>query len=165
MMTSLMNIRALGCLLVILGPTIALGGPQDSDIVGAWICGPYEMQGPDLVVSAIDRTTYSSDGKLTNVSSVTYTSTDGKKVRFETRQEGTWTLKGDVIEMLYTSGTFLGSDSPTISMAAGQASVDAQMQRKNWAKARVLEYGERLVTVPVEAIYKEAEVRVSCSKA
>jgi hypothetical protein len=123
------------------------------------------MTEPDFLVSAIDRTTYSSNGEITELSTVAYTLTDGSRVRFETQSEGKWTLTGDVIEVQWTSARFLRSDSPTISIAEGQASLDAQMQRKSWSKSRVLEYGERLVTIPVESVYKEAEVQVSCSKA
>jgi hypothetical protein len=158
------TIRVLASLLL-LSPATVLSDPKYSDIVGSWLCGPYEIKGSDFSVSAIDRTTYSADGQVTEWSTVTITMPDGTIVRTESRYEGHWTLTGDIIEREYKTWKFLSSDSPTISIAKGQASVDAQMQRKNWSKSRILEYDEQLVTIPVESMYKEAEVRVSCGKA
>jgi hypothetical protein len=150
---------------LLLVPCTVLGAPSNADIEGAWKCGPYEMQGSEFVIVATDRPTYSSDGKFTEVGIATYTDSDGSSVRMETRLTGNWMLIKDIIEIHFTSAEFVSSDSPAFPVAKGQASLDAQMKRKNWGKKRVLSYGEKLVTVPVEALNKQAEVQVSCSKA
>jgi hypothetical protein len=123
------------------------------------------MKNPDLLVSAIDRPTYASDGGFTELGTATYRLPGGEQIRVETRHLGSWRLVGDIIEITFTSAEFLSSDNPIFPVAAGQASLDAQMQRKSWSKKRVLGHGERLVTIPVDSAYKQAEVRVSCSRA
>jgi len=151
--------------LALLLPTVAFGAPHVSDVIGTWVCASDEMTGSDYFLSSIDRRTYAKDGQFTKESQVTYSMTDGTQIHVETRIEGKWKLTEDFIEILYTSGKFLSSDSPSISIEEGQATMDAGLNRKSWSKARVLEYGERLVMLPFENNTRQAEVMVSCGKA
>ena len=36
--------------------------PQAADVEGTWVCGPYQMQGTGMQISAVDRPVYSPDG-------------------------------------------------------------------------------------------------------
>ena len=36
--------------------------PQAADVEGARVCGPYQMQGTGMQISAVDRPVYSPDG-------------------------------------------------------------------------------------------------------
>ena len=140
--------------------------PQMSDVQGAWVCGPYEMEGTEMVISAVDRPNYSPDGSFSESASATYTLPDNTEIRVETRHVGAWSLVGDIIEIRYSSAEFLASDSPILTKAAGQATLDARMQRKGWTQKRILDFNrKKLVTVPAETDDKRAQVRVSCSRA
>jgi hypothetical protein len=85
-------------------------------------------------------------------------------VTVETRHLGAWALSGDVIETQITSGEFLSSDGPLITVAAGQAALDAQLERKPWSKHRVLSFGDQLVVIPIETMHEQAAVQVTCTK-
>ena len=160
-----MNLRIFTISFLLILPSVSFGSSQSSDIIGAWICGPYEIHGEGFVVSAIDRPIYSSDCGFTELGTATYTFSNGTQLRTEVQHVGSWDLREDLLELRFTSAKFLSSDSPTVTIADGQAFLDSMMERKNWTKKRILELGENLVTIPVESIYKPAEVQVSCSKA
>ena len=152
-------------LLLLTFSVVSHAAPTVADVTGTWSCGPYEMKGPDFVVSAVDLRTYSGDGKFDELGTASYELPGGERIRIQTRRVGSWSLVGDIIEIQYTSATFLSSDSPFLPMAAGQASLDAQMERGRVSKKRVIAYGEKLVTIPVAPLHKQAEVQVSCSRA
>ena len=50
---------ALLSLLMVLVASIT---PKKADVEGAWVCGPYQMQGTGMQISAVDRPVYSPDG-------------------------------------------------------------------------------------------------------
>ncbi|MFT3807665.1 hypothetical protein [Arenimonas sp.] len=153
---------ALLSLLMALGASAA---PKAADIEGAWVCGPYQMHGNGMEISAVDRPVYSPGGAFEEVGYATYTFPDGTEIRVEIKLMGGWSLDGDIIEIRYTYAEFLSSDHPKLSIAAGQAALDAKMQRKAWSKKRILAHGPgSLVTIPIEVEDKQAEVQVSCSR-
>ena len=160
-----MNFRLLLLsLLLILSCTVT--GAPSANIVGAWVCGPYEISDQDFAITAVDRPVYSNDGTFAELGKATYTLPGGTKIRTETKHAGHWSLQADLIEIRFTSAEFLSSDHPAVTVAAGQASLDAMMQRKNWTRKRILKLdGQELVTIPVDTNLKQAEVKVSCSKA
>lgn len=154
--------RLSGLLLAL--PCAALGASSQPDIVGAWTCGPYEMQGPDIEISAVDRRVYSEDGHFTEHGFATYTRAD-IKIRVETRHTGTWSQQGDLIEIRFSSAEFLSSDNPAFTVANGQAMLNDIQRRKNWEKKRILKFdGQSMTTIPVDATSKQAEIEVSCSR-
>ena len=152
----------------LLSVLIALGSgaaPQASNIQGSWACGPYKMHAPDMTISAVERRTFSPDGSFTGLGKATYSLSDQTEIRVETKHQGTWLLSGDVVRIDYTSAEFLSSDSPILTVAMGQASLDAQMRKKGWSKRRVLAFDQKNLTmVTVDATDKSAEVEVSCSR-
>lgn len=159
-----MRFRFLSFTLGLTLPLAALAAPQAPDIVGAWTCGPYETPGPDLSASTIDRRVYSDNGYFTEHSFVTYTR-EGLQIRTETRNTGTWSLQGDLIEVRFNSSKFLSSDHPAFTVAHGQATLDAMRRAKNSETKRIVQFDEQnMVTVPVDAADKQAPVQVSCSK-
>ena len=139
--------------------------PQKADVEGAWVCGPYQMQGTGMQISAVDRPVYSPDGAYEELGFATYTLPGGTEIRVETKLMGGWSLEGDVIEIRYTYAEFLSSDNPRLSVAAGQAGLDAKLQRKSWSKKRIVSHGPgSLVTIPIEVEDERAKVQVSCSR-
>lgn len=159
-----MRFRFLSFTLGLTLPLAALAAPQAPDLVGAWTCGPYETPGPDLSASTIDRRVYSDDGYFTEHSFVTYTR-EGLQIRTETRNTGTWSLQGDLIEVRFNTSKFLSSDHPAFSVAHGQATLDAMRARKNSETQRILQFdGQSMLTVPAVAADPRAEVQVPCSR-
>lgn len=139
--------------------------PKVADVEGAWVCGPYQMQGTGMEISAIDRPVYSPDGAYEELGFATYTLPGGTQIRVETKLMGAWSLEDGVIEIRYTYAEFLSSDNPMLSVAAGQAGLDAKLQRKPWSKKRVVSHGPgSLVTIPLEVEDERAKVQVSCSR-
>ena len=108
--------------------------------------------------------TYASDGSYRETSETAYRLTNGKVVTLRDRSRGSWTLKDDVIFVRYDKVEFLSSDDPAYTVKMGQDSADAQQKKKTWSKSRILELGDRLVKFPVEAMYKGAEVKVTCHR-
>lgn len=159
-----MRFRFLSFTLGLTLPLAALAAPQAPDIVGAWTCGPYETPGPDLSTSTIDRRVYSDNGYFTEHSFVTYTR-EGLQIRTETRNTGTWSLRGDLIEVRFNSSKFLSSDHPAFTVAHGQATLDAMRARKNAETKRILQFdGQSMVTIPLDSMDPQGEVQVSCSR-
>ena len=152
-------------LLSLLMALAASAAPKVADVEGAWVCGPYQMQGTGMQISAVDRPVYSPGGGYEELGFATYTLSDGTEIRTETKLMGAWSLVEGVIEIQYTYAEFLSSDSPRLSVAAGQAGLDAKLQRKPWTKKRVVSHGPgSLVTIPVEVEDERAKVQVSCSR-
>ncbi|KRD80182.1 hypothetical protein [Lysobacter sp. Root983] len=159
-----MRFRFLSFTLGLALPLAVLAAPQAPDIVGAWTCGPYETPGPDLSASTIDRRVYSDNGYFTEHSFVTYTR-EGLQIRTETRNTGTWSLQGDLIEVRFNSSKFLSSDHPAFTVAHGQATLDAMRARKNSDTKRILRFdGQSMVTIPLGSMDAQGEVQVSCSR-
>ncbi|SFK26097.1 hypothetical protein [Lysobacter sp. cf310] len=159
-----MRFRFLSFTLGLTLPLAAFATPQAPDIVGAWTCGPYETPGPDLSTSTIDRRVYSDNGYFTEHSFVTYTR-EGLQIRTETRNTGTWSLRGDLIEVRFNSSKFLSSDHPAFTVAHGQATLDAMRARKNAETKRILQFdGQSMVTIPLDSMDPQGEVQVSCSR-
>ena len=159
-----MSVRWLPLLLLLALPCAARSADSQPNIVGAWTCGPYETQGPELAISALDRRVYSDDGHYTQHDSATYTRAD-IKIHTEARHTGTWSLQGDVIEIRFTSSEFLSSDHPAVTVAKGQATLDAMRAHKNTDAKRILKVdGQSMTTMAVEPTDKQAAVEVSCVK-
>lgn len=159
-----MGFRLLSLLSLMALSGAAMGATPEPNIVGAWTCGPYEMQASNLVISAVDRSVFSPDGSFTEHGFATYTR-EQVRIRTETRHTGNWTLQGDLIEVRFTSSQFLSSDHPALKVADGQATLDAAMRRKNWARKRILKFdAESMLTIPVDETDKQAEVQVSCAR-
>lgn len=152
-------------LLPLLMALAASATPKVADVEGAWVCGPYQMQGTGMQISAVDRPTYSPGGGYEELGFATYTLPDRTEIRVETKLMGAWSLVDGIIEIRYTYAEFLSSDNPRLSVAAGQAALEAQLQRKPWSKKRVLAHGQgSLVTIPIETDDERAAVQVSCSR-
>lgn len=132
-------------------------------LLGAWNCGPYNMAGKGFDMTAAHTAHYAMDGSYRVTSELIVRAANGKIVKMRDRSFGSWTLKDDIIEIHYDKVEFLSSDDPAYTVQMGQASADAQQTKKNWAKSRILELGEKkLITVAVESMYKGAEVTVTC---
>lgn len=141
-----------------------LGG-EKAQLLGTWSCGPYSMSGPGFEVTVRSVRAYAHAREFSEESRVHVVTSDGKSVRTRDRSRGTWSFDGDVIETRIAQVVFLESDDPNYPVEMGQEDLDSQLRLKNWSKVRVLELGDGLlVTMPVESMYKGAEVRVTCLK-
>lgn len=141
-------------------PTMA--DARSAALLGVWNCGPYTVAGEGFSVTGTETSTYLMDGKFRGTSEYAVRLASGRVVRMRDRSFGSWTLKNDIIEIRYDKVEFLSSDNPAYTVQMGQAAADAQQEKKNWSKAKILELGDKLITVPVEAMYKGAEVVVTC---
>jgi len=142
-----------------------LGAARPSDIQGKWNCGPYTMKGQDRTIAVLEKASYGKDGSYSEISATTLSFDGGTKVTSRGKLSGSWQLIDGVIELHFKSFVVLSSDNPIYTVEMFQRSADAQMLKKNWAKNRVLEFGKKLVYKPVDSMYKEAEVTVTCIRA
>lgn len=135
---------------------------QREALLGVWKCGPYTMVGEGFDVTAAGTSSFGKDGTYTSTSDLTVQLQSGKVVKTRDRAFGSWSFDGRVIEIHYDRTEFLWSDDPSYTVEQGQRNADAQLKKKSWTKEKVLELGERLTTIPVESMYKGAEVPVTC---
>ena len=152
----------LGLVLTALLVSCASPKPKTDQLIGNWICGPYSMKVKNLKITVVDRVKYDPSGKYNELSDVMIKTADGDQVAMKSTLVGSWRLDGKIIYEKFDRGEILSSDNPRYSVASGQKALDAELFKKNWAKKQVLELGKRLVVKPVESMYKEAEVVVSC---
>ncbi|MDQ1817280.1 hypothetical protein [Massilia scottii] len=131
-------------------------------LLGEWKCGPYTMAGPELTITVEQTSNYSNDSKFWAIAEVDIRLTNGKVIKTRNRASGNWSLKNRIIEIHYDNVEFLSSGDPSLTVAMGQAALDAQQKKRNWARFKVLELGKRFVSVPLEVINKAAEVEVIC---
>lgn len=115
-------------------------------------------------MTVVDHPIYYAGGGYGEVSDALITTVNGDQIRIKSSLEGSWKFDGKIIYVKFDRGQFLSSDNPGYSVAAGQNALDAQLLKKNWAKRKVLELGMRLVTRPVDPMYKDADVVVTCTK-
>lgn len=131
---------------------------------GTWKCDPVTMVGTGFDLTLTSNKTYQRDGSYRGTSDVAVRVANGKVVRTRDRSFGSWTLKEDIIKVHYDKVEFLSSDDPAYTLKTGQMDADAQQKRKNWSKSKILTLDDKLVTVPVESMYKGAEVVVTCAR-
>jgi len=143
----------------------SFGAVSPKDIQGQWRCDPYTMNGPGMTITVVEQRLYSKDGSYFESSTSSTKLNGGRVITTKSNISGSWQLNEGIIELQFKSTAFLSSDDKDYSLEMGQRDADAQLQRKNWAKEKVLEFGKRLVTTPVQAMYKAAEVIVSCRRA
>ena len=140
----------------------AAGGTPNISLPGVWKCGPYTMAGERFDITAVEISTYLKDGSYRSTSELTVRLAGGKVVKTRERSYGSWTLLNDIIEIRYNKVEFLSSDDPAYTKEMGQAASNAQQKKKNWAKYKILELKDKLIMLPIELMYKAAEVKVSC---
>jgi len=145
-------------------PSLSLGAVSSSNIEGTWACDPYTMNGKGLTIAVVEQHTYGNGGSYSELSTSTIKSGGGGTVIAKSGLSGSWLLANDVIELKFTSGQFLSSSNPNYTLEMGQHALDLQLQKKNWSKMKVLEFHKRLVTTPVDPMYKEAKVLVTCHR-
>jgi hypothetical protein len=138
------------------------GDARNVALLGTWKCGPYSMVGDGFETTATETSTYQTDGSYRGTTELSVRLASGKVVNTTSSSFGSWSLKDDIIEISYDKVEFLSSDEPTYTVEMGQADADAQLKKKNWSKSRILELDGKLTTVPVESMYKGAEVEVTC---
>ena len=137
-------------------------GARNTALERIWKCGPYSVGGPGFLTTVTDTSIYDKDGSYRETSEKSVRLTDGRVVNLRDRSFGTWVIKTDIIEIRYDRVEFLSSDDPAYTVKMGQADADAQQKKKNWSKSKIRELGDKLVTFPVESMYKGAEVQVTC---
>jgi hypothetical protein len=156
---------------VILVAAIALGLPpslaatKQPRLDGEWTCNPYTMTGKNMTVTVQEQHRYGKDGSYSEVSTSTIKLDSGISLTTKSSLAGSWMLTNGVIELKFGSGEFLSSSNSNYTLGMGQSALDTELQKKNWSKMKILEFGKRLVTTPVAPMYEEAKVVVTCTRA
>ena len=118
-----------------------------------------------MTITVVEQRLYSEDGSYFELSTSSIKLNGGRVITTKSNISGSWQLTEGIIELQFNSTAFLSSDDKDYSLEMGQRDADAQLQKKNWSKGKVLEFGKRLVTTPVQSMYKAAEVVVTCGRA
>ncbi|MGE8281128.1 MAG: hypothetical protein ACN6O2_11890 [Stenotrophomonas sp.] len=138
---------------------------SDESITGAWECGPTTMHGPDFDVVVTTRNTNNADHTYSSLSTSIITPHGQVAVTNQAIDHGTWRLETDVITFTVERVQFLSSSDPTFSNTLGQQIEDAQLKKKSVYRYRMLHFdGNTSRSVPVDPMYKEAEVESSCRR-
>ena len=136
-----------------------------SDLLGAWRCGPTVMQGPGFTLTVMDETKKLPDGTYT-AHTTTVVSAPGKApITLKDRSNGTWELKGDVVRTHVLRAEFLFASDSSFTKEAGQKAQDDQLAKKSVYESRILELtGTRSRSIPINSMYKEAAVESRCER-
>lgn len=129
---------------------------------GVWKCDPYTLTGKGFATTATETSTFLMDGSYRGTSELIIRLESGRVVKTRDRSFGNWTLKDNIIKIHYDKVEFLSSDDPTYTVQMGQSNADAQQKKKNWSKSKILHLDDKLVTSPIESMYKGADVVVTC---
>jgi hypothetical protein len=120
------------------------------------------MAGEGFAMTAVESATYLGNGNYLTVTELKIRLKNGKIITASERSSGSWALADDVVNIRYDKVEFLSFDDPAYTKQVGQAAVDAQQKKKNWAKYRIIELEEKLILLPVEPLYAAAASAVTC---
>jgi hypothetical protein len=140
------------------------GAVTRSDIEGTWTCDPYTMTGKNMTITVNEQHVYQKDGSHSEVDTSTIRLDGGITLTTKSRLSGSWQLADGVIELRKNSAKFLFSSNSNYTTEMGQRDLDAQLQKKNWSKMKVQMFPNRIVTTPINSMYKEARVPVTCRR-
>lgn len=145
-------------------PQAPLATPHD--LVGTWRCGPTVMQGLGFTITASEKIERTAAGTFVSHGTTVITRPDQNPLTLHDRSNGTWELADGIIKTYFLHTEFLSASDPSVTKEAGQKAHDDQLRKKSVYKTRVLGYaGTRYRTIPVNSMYKEAEVEGSCERA
>ncbi len=143
--------------------TPALSKP--SDLLGTWRCGPVVMQGSGFTVTYSEQITWEGGGTYVSYGATVMATPNKVPVTLTDRSNGTWKLEDGIIETHVLRSQFLSASDPAVTREAGQKAHDDQIKKKSVYQNRILEHtADRYRTFPVNAMYKEAEVELSCDR-
>jgi hypothetical protein len=140
-------------------------GSTASQLVGKWNCEQYVMKTDIYNVTVNEYPVYEANGNFFEISEATIEYPNGFSFTFETKLTGTWVLNNKVLDIKFKQAEFLSSDNPQITNQKGQKIADDQFNKKNWAKSEVTFIGEKFKYKPIDPMYKEANMVVTCGKA
>lgn len=142
----------------------SFGAVTQQDIEGTWACDPYTMTGQNMTVTVTEQRTYGAAGSYFESETSLVKVNNGITVTTESNARGSWSLVKDTITLRFASVKFLSSSNSNYTVAMGQLALDEQHRKKDWSTSKVLEFRQRLVTTPIQPMYKEAQVVVSCTR-
>jgi len=141
----------------------ALVGP--SDLVGHWRCGPVVMRGPGLTVTASEEIAREEAGNYVSYGTTLVEAQGRAPVTLKDRSSGTWKLEDGILNIQVLRAEILSTSDPDVTMESAQRAQDAQLKKKSIYQDRIFEYTRvRYRTIPVNAMYKQAEVEQSCER-
>jgi hypothetical protein len=158
----LRSVKFLYPLFFFLSASCTASEARNISLAGTWKCGPYAIEGERFKITALETSTYLTDGGYRSSSELTVRLAGGKVVKTRDRSFGNWALKRGIIEIDYRKVEFLSSDDPAYTVEMGQRDSDAQQKKKNWAKYKIMDLNEKLILLPVETMYKAAAVKITC---
>lgn len=138
---------------------------SEKSLVGTWACGPITMQKDnfDLVVTA--RTTYKADHTFVSLTSSQITFSGKGPIISKEQVYGIWQLDGDIVTSTIQRIDFLSSSEKSFSHGLGQKIQDDVLKEKSVYQSRILNFdGKTSTSIPVNPMFKEAEVELSCKR-
>ncbi|WP_281560126.1 hypothetical protein [Thalassomonas sp. RHCl1] len=137
---------------------------KPNDLVGEWLCEPYQMNNDALKITVVDERSFNEDGNFLEISNSTIVSSSGEKVLSKVKYLGSWELNEQRLKIIFDNGEVLSLDSINYSVEDMQKSVNAQLNKKNWSDSIIFFNKNSFTTKPVNSMYKEAEVNVTCNR-
>jgi hypothetical protein len=144
--------------------------PQTSEVtgealVGNWKCGPTTVAGELVTVKVETLNNNSPDGTFETFTTSVITPKGSSSITTRDRTWGTWRVENGEYISSVDGVTFLSSSDPTLSLEFGQKVHEQELAKKSRYRSKVLSLTKtETVTVPVESLYKEAEVETRCER-
>ena len=138
---------------------------SEESLVGTWECNSTTMQGPNFDLVVITRTTNNADHTYSSITTSVITPHGQSTVTNKDISYGSWRLEADVVTSSVERVQFLSSSDPTFSNELGQQIQEAQLEKKSVYRSRILDFdGNTSRSIPVDSMYKEADVESSCRR-
>lgn len=134
-------------------------------IVGNWNCGPYTIEGRGIRVTGSDKIRYELDGRYYALSEST-TEIVEKSIMIGSKwsSAGKWALEDGILTTSDSEVRFISSDNPKITKERGQQILETENNKKNVSKARVAFGRNVFVRRPIDPLYEEADIEVTCTR-
>lgn len=138
----------------------------DADMIGTWHCGPTTMRGPGFELVVTSRVTHGADHTSSSVTTSVISRPDMPDVTNEDAAWGRWDVEGREFVGTVERVEFLSSTDPETTKERGQKMLDDILRLKTEYRSRVLEHdGTHTRSVPIDAMFEEAEVETRCTRA
>ncbi|WP_226467691.1 hypothetical protein [Luteimonas panaciterrae] len=140
-------------------------GLSDESLLGVWECGPTTMHGPNFDLVVTTRTTNNSDHTYSSLTTSVITPHGKHAITNKDLAYGSWRLEKGVVVSVVERVQFLSSSDPTFKNELGQKIQDDLLKKKSVFKSRILYFdGNISRSIPIDSMYKEAEVESTCRR-
>ena len=134
-------------------------------LAGNWKCGPTTVTG-ELVTVTVETLNHNyRDGKFETLTTSVITPKGESSITTQDRTWGTWKAQDGEYISSVDGVQFLSSSDPTLSLEFGQKVHERELAKKSTYRSKVLILTEtETITIPVDSLYKEAEVENRCKR-